>query len=556
MLLPLLAIFISCGANTQNPPEDTSEIILPPISTSGNPAVNPYLAGEKYAMSHFDPSQSDAFPYPVQRGTFNVDPRAFERVVAGPVNIMQMISTDPKYMWAASSGSVNYVDASNGGWEVVASINIPNTKVISAETLNRGLDKTITTVKQAEDIVFKDWGTDWSRMANNTYMFVDKDNVMYASAGAKYVHAYGLVDPTTPTSGIKVLRTLDFSETLKKVAQNSSNPSLKSYGAIIAGVSLTYDGKLVVLTNGSISVVDRQFADLPQTVYFGGDEFVSNSMAIDEHNGIYVASDKKMYKLVWTGSKLSNDQADGAWSSPYDFGQEPPSVKLGSGTGSTPTLMGFGNDQDKLVVITDGANRMNLVAFWRDAIPADAVQQANTKSNRIAGQIRVTCGLDPMPEFIQSEQSVVVNGYGAFVVNNIRKDGHKDKLVDVLAGGPVYAPPMGAERCEWDPSTNKWRSVWSRNDVVGTSMVPAMSSASNIVLINGYTKRDGWEVTGMDWNTGSTVSRTVFGHDNLGNGAYAIIQYLPNGDLLFNSIGGPVRVKYDNPPSASVGRSN
>lgn len=37
--------------------------------------------------------------------------------------------------------------------------------------------------------------------------------------------------------------------------------------------------------------------------------------------------------------------------------------------------MGFGNDEDKLVVITDGAKRMKLVAFWRDAIPADAKPQ-------------------------------------------------------------------------------------------------------------------------------------------------------------------------------------
>jgi len=33
----------------------------------------------------------------------------------------------------------------------------------------------------------------------------------------------------------------------------------------------------------------------------------------------------------------------------------------------------------------------------------------------------------------------------------------------------------------------------------------------------------------------------IFGQDNLGNGAYAIIQFAPNGDLLFNSVGGPFR---------------
>ena len=137
----------------------------------------------------------------------------------------------------------------------------------------------------------------------------------------------------------------------------------------------------------------------------------------------------------------------------------------------------------------------------------------------------------------------MVNGYGAFVVNNIRAQGHKDKLVDVIAGGTVFDPPAGCERVEWNPQTRQWRSVWTRGNVVGTSMVPAMSSMSNIACINGYTKQDGWEATGMDWNTGETAHRTIFGQDNLGNGAYAIIQFLANGDLLFNSIGGATRVQ-------------
>ena len=62
------------------------------------------------------------------------------------------------------------------------------------------------------------------------------------------------------------------------------------------------------------------------------------------------------------------------------------------------------------------------------------------------------------------------------------------------------------------------------------------------MLANGFTAKDGWEVTGMDWATGKTVHRTIFGPDNRGNGAYALVQLLPNGDLLFNSIDGPYRV--------------
>lgn len=101
-----------------------------------------------------------------------------------------------------------------------------------------------------------------------------------------------------------------------------------------------------------------------------------------------------------------------------------------------------------------------------------------------------------------------------------------------------------------DPKAHCWHSVWARGDVVSISMVPSVSSASGIVSVNGYYKKTSWELTGLDWMTGKTVQRVEFGKDNLGNGAYAIIEYTPNGDLIFNSVGGPIRVHLKDPAGA------
>ena len=97
---------------------------------------------------------------------------------------------------------------------------------------------------------------------------------------------------------------------------------------------------------------------------------------------------------------------------------------------------------------------------------------------------------------------------------------------------------------EWNTKTKSWKSVWTRSDVSSISTVPSLSGPSNIVFVNGYNKKTGWEVTGMDWNTGKTVHKSIFGKDNFGNGAYSIIQFFPNGDMLFNSIAGPIRINY------------
>lgn len=497
---------------------------------AGGPPRNPFLAADKYAITHFDSSQSDSFPYAVARGFYHVDLTKEPRIVTGPVNIMTLASTSPNYMWAVSSEGVSYVDVSNGGFREIARITAPGQKTISPETHDKVLGQPFTSIEQVKKLVAENYGFDWTRTVNGVYSVVDKDNHVYYNTVDGSVVEFGLVDENNPSAGIKVINTA----------------SMKSFigpQAHLVGAGMTYDGKFVVASDdGLVAVFDRNLQGPPQIAHLGSHDYVSNSFAIDEHGGIYIASGTTMYKLVWTGSKLSEDPADGAWTSPYDTGEVPPAVKFGSGTGSTPTLMGFGDAKDKLVVITDGADHMHLVAFWRDQIPDGWKAPPGAKSNRIAGQIAVTAGLKTLPKFIQSEQSVVVNGYGAFVVNNVGTKGEKDRLIDVLTLGPINTPATGTQRFEWDPQAHRWHSVWARGDVVSISMVPSTSSASGIVFVNGYYKKTGWEVTGLDWKTGKTVQRVSFGQSNWGNGAYAIIQYAPNGDLIFNSVGGPIRV--------------
>lgn len=276
------------------------------------------------------------------------------------------------------------------------------------------------------------------------------------------------------------------------------------------------------------------------------------AICIDENGGVYVASNSRtpggkglMQKLICKDGKISTSQADGAWQAYYDGGPQAPCIKLGHGTGSTPTLMGFGQDKDKLVVITDGSKRMKLVAFWRDEIPSDA-QQVAGYDKRIAGVHEVTCGLGTSTEWIQSEQSVVVGGYDAFVVNNINVTNQEinDKIIGVIAIGPIVKGPQGAECVRWNTKEKKWESKWTRSDVSSVSMIPAVSIKSEMVFVCGWNDASGWEVTGLDWKSGATRHRSILGKNNRANGAYAIIQYLANGDLLFNSVAGPIRVKY------------
>jgi len=500
-----------------------------------DPSKNPFLAADFGAVSHFDSAQTDSMPYPIRRGTFRVNLRNMPHVEGGPVTGATMTAASPGYFWVSGPAGVVYADARNGGFKEVAKLALPGTRFYTLEEHAKVLDQHVRSVGDVESAVRGSYGITegikWIR--GGIYGLVDKDNVLFSSYGGTDIYAIGLTDTAKPEAGLSILRSLKVKDVL------GDNEAL-------FGLILTYDGQLVLLGERTVAVIDRDFKMKPRLARLGADEAIRNSAAIDEKGGIYVASDKAMHKLVWTGTKLSNEEADGAWSSPYDGDPHIGTGLLRDGTGSTPTLMGFGNDPDKLVVITDGSDRMKLVAFWRNEIPAGFQQKPGTKSSRIAGQIQVTAGFKKAPRYIQSEQSVVVNGYGAFVVNNMGPEGtSKDPIVNAIALGPIIKPAQGMERFEWDPKKDAWKSVWTRNDVSSLTTVPSVSIPSNIVLVNGYSKKDGWEVTGMDWATGKTVHRTIFGQDNFGNGAYMINQLAPNGDLIFPSIAGPFRVNWE-----------
>ncbi|WP_352425115.1 hypothetical protein [Aminomonas paucivorans] len=519
-------------------------------TAENGPVPNPYLASSLYAVTHFDSSQSDSTPYGPPPGTFTVSPDRQPIVYGGPVNIMTLASTQADYLWGVGTDRVAYVKGRDGAWTSVASLEAPAytdpTLTYVPESAQRAVGEQSFEGKTSGDvdrILTQAYGQNYTaRLQNSSYSVVDRDNVLYANYG-RGIYAFALTDPADPAKGIRVARSADIA-------------AIQGAGATTAnlfGLSMTYDGHLVVNFSNGVAVVDRSLdAATAQFVPFGADERTSNSLAVDEKGGIYVASNKLMHKLVWTGTTLSAREADGAWTSPYDAPDDavPPIVKFGTGTGSTPTLMGFGSDRDKLVVITDGAKRMKLVAFWREDIPGDFVQRPGTASRRIAGQIPVTCGFGTLPEWIQSEQSVVVRGYGAFVVNNIPQDAASfgldpnNKLLGVFTMGPVFPSCLGVERFRWDPATRAWASAWARPDVSSPSMIPVHSRSSRMALVTGYYGAGGWEVTGLDWDTGTTVHRTILGKQNYGNGAYAILEYLPNGDLLFNSAVGPYRVTY------------
>jgi hypothetical protein len=292
---------------------------------------------------------------------------------------------------------------------------------------------------------------------------------------------------------------------------------------VIAGMSLTYDGQLAFATElGNLFVIpsDADPNDLGEIPVISTNqdcatadeaalEIVSNSVAIDENGGIYVLTSVAMYRFDWDGSALSL-----AWRAEYQSAEEVPSpIRLGPGSGSTPSLMGTAADDDRFVVITDGLGLMNLVLFWRDEVPADWDPIAPGKDPRIACEIPIDFGTGATEAI--SEQSVAVRGYSAVVVNDLLSNptinppsmlalgALAQNSVSALEGGIPDKAPFGLERIDWDPETRTCETVWANSEVSVPNGIPSISHGSGLVY--GAGQRNGqWGLEGLDFETGES----------------------------------------------------
>jgi hypothetical protein len=370
--------------------------------------------------------------------------------------------------------------------------------------------------------------------SDGVYAVTTADGRILFSEGRNRLVAYGNAPPGGMEAPVARLGAFEIP------ADQLSDPAERLYGLM-----LTYDNHVAfVTTHGLVGVVGADLNPASARFLRLSGEGVSNSIAVDETGGVYVVTDHAMHRVQWTGERLSLDPADGAWTAAYDTGGSQSDIRLGGGSGSTPTLMGGPGDPDQLVVITDGAQRMNLVAFWRSAIPEDWAGLPG-QDRRVAGVFPVTFG-DPSRDSIQSEQSVLVSGYGAFVVNNtLESTPAPTPTANVFLSGLPGVAPHGAERFEWDPEANAWRSVWARTDVSFPNTIPFMSAPSRMVYGVGARPDGDWTLLGLDWDTGATRIDFGLGRSIRWNTTYMPTTIFPDGAIVFGSAFGVVRIAPD-----------
>ena len=408
---------------------------------------------------------------------------------------------------------------------------------------------------------------------SGAYNLLDRDGHLIVGRN-QALDVYGDARPGDRSSPIRLLRRFE----LPREALCRETDRL-------VGINMLPDGRVAFATEqGVVGVVPRQpermTVEQLRTFSINGErctaagipdadlETVSNSIAADEHGAIYTVTDAAQYKHLASAGGVQQ-----VWRAEYETGAGT-SVRLGDGSGSTPTLMGTDPGDDKFVVITDGQKLMHLVLMWRDEIPADWEPIAPGKDRRIACEVPIRFG-DPEATESTDEQSVLVRGYASILVNNQLRDADfLDALppnvrivAAALAGQSPAHAPHGLERIDWDPESRTCRNRWATREVSVPNGIPSMSTATN--LIYGIAQSGGrWGLEGIDFDTGESRLRVESSAQPTDNSFYAATTVGPEGTVWTGTFNGltvfrpppapapELACKDITPPTLRVGRGS
>jgi hypothetical protein len=540
----LLGATAGCSKESPTPAADEAQA-APSATTEVNrvrqhalPPNNPFLIQNSvYPATHFNAAQTDTTTLPVWLGDSTLEPSQVQWLPSlttiGTAD--RPYSSGERAIFLAGGNRVGKIRITGGDFSMVDEVSIPGLEdnTMSPEEI-RDIVEQMKSANGDEEKYLPPFSEFLNRtdqrsetVSNGVYTLMDRDGYYYAGWGTS-VYKVGDVREGDVNSPIEIVKSFDIRDGMPADLRDKINR--------IIGFAMTYDGYLAIAMPGIIAVMDRDLENL-QYIYLEG-EAVDNGISIDDQGGIYCVTSKYMRKVVWDGTKLSDDETDGAWKSEYDY---VPNLKaLSRGSGNTPALMGFGPDDDKLVVVADAGEQISVIAFWRDEIPEGFKQKPAAKSRRIADQLPLTI---EVPATI--EWSAHVYGNGVMMMASAwpnpvkQEDGKVAVFETVLTAGVTRDAPVGTEKWSWNPETDSFRSDWTTDYPLQWSLHP-VSADSNTVTLTPL--EDGvYSLVHIDWDTGQEVGKIILGTNPIFNTAGGFFVPLNEDEIYISGVFGPVR---------------
>ena len=360
----------------------------------------------------------------------------------------------------------------------------------------------------------------------------------FGGGGYFYLDQHDRVVVPTSDGHIQVIAETGTADAPALTLRRDYDVSAEVGGSVILSALPDWSGRIWFVTqSGVVGVVDRHTGrSRARTLPHG--EGIGNSMAVDETGGVFVVSDRALYRFEATGTGAPA----ATWRRTYDAGtrQKPGQSQTGSGT--TPTLVR--RHGHRFVAITDNADpRMHVLVF---------------RAGRRA-QSRPVCRV---PVFRRghgaTDNSLVAFGHSLIVENNY---GYTGPEQNPPSGDPQRNTPTtvpGVTRIDVDYAHGGCHRSWTNRELRVPTSVSKVSAATGLLYVYEhpaadevrYTSgepatgpEDPWYLTAVDARTGRRVWSALTGVGLGYNNNYAPITLGPDGTAYVGVLGGLVAVR-------------
>jgi hypothetical protein len=252
---------------------------------------------------------------------------------------------------------------------------------------------------------------------------------------------------------------------------------------------------------------------------------IENSFATDTHGGVYIATNRKLYRFA----AGAHGAPKVVWQVTYPNSFKHKPGQVDDGTGTTPTIMAGG-----YVNITDNADPMDVVVYRTAPRPHRFVRRHHRR--RLVKLPRQVCRV---PIFGHG-QSADENSLISVGRSMIAEDNYGYSSPTALAG-KVTTP--GFVRVDINRDGRGCRKVWTNGSVSAPTVVSKLAVASGLIYTYTTDPAGNWYWTALDFRTGRTVYRAYAGSGPLYNNNYAGIAINPTGTEYLGTLGGIVSVR-------------
>ena len=335
-------------------------------------------------------------------------------------------------------------------------------------------------------------GSLFTSFGGGGYFYLDDKDEAVIPTTTRHVSVYA----ETPAPGFQLVRDVDLSGVVPD-------------GDSIISALPDWKGRLwFASSSGVVGYVTAGGAIVSRSL----GEPIGNSFAVDEQGGVYIVSDKALYRFEARGGHVRT-----IWRRAYaNIGVAKPGQSE-KGSGTTPTLMGRG-----LVAITDNADPMDVLVFKR--------------GRRVKGR-RLVCR---QPVFDKgrsdTDQSLIATSNAMIVENNYGYSGPS-----AVMQGKTTTPGLARVNLRRGGGC---RIAWTSSEDA-PSVVPKLSLGAGLVYTytKGSDSHDPWFLTALDFRTGRTVYKALAGSGLGYNNNYAPITLGPDATAYVGTLGGLVAIR-------------